>query len=88
MRNNPKRCNKTEKEIVEVAETDEQSIQAVPLTDKGFKKPLYGRSQEPNASPIDIPKAQVSRFSHQIPALTRSGDRECWELDLKAVPDL
>lgn len=85
-------CGETEElEIVEVVESEEQSIQVVPLTAKVFNKPLYGRSEE---SKIDIPKIEVSRFSHQIPAFrherraTRFRDRECWELDPKAVPGL
>jgi len=81
-----------ELEIVEVVETDEQRIQAMTLTAKGFNnKPLYRRSEESNASFIDIPKTEVCRFSHQIPAFrhesraTRFGDGQYWELDLKAV---
>ncbi|ESQ32269.1 hypothetical protein EUTSA_v10003562mg [Eutrema salsugineum] len=81
-------------EIVEVVETDEQSIQVALLTAKAFNKLFYGRSQELKVGFVDIPKMEVSRFSHQIPAFrhegsaTRSGDGECWELDSKAVFDL
>ncbi|KAF8097958.1 hypothetical protein N665_0278s0019 [Sinapis alba] len=81
-------------EIVEVVETDEQSIQAMLLTAKVFDKLLYGRCLESKAGVVDIPKKEVNRFSHQIPAVrreksaTRFGDCEWWELDSKAVLDL
>ncbi|KAG7556736.1 hypothetical protein ISN44_As11g027310 [Arabidopsis suecica] len=89
-------CAETEElEIVEVVETDEQRIQAMPLTAKEFNnKPLYERSRESNECFVDIPKTEVCRFSHQIPAFrherraTRFGDGEYWELDLKAVRGL
>uniref|UniRef100_A0A1J3I8P9 DUF3444 domain-containing protein n=2 Tax=Noccaea caerulescens TaxID=107243 RepID=A0A1J3I8P9_NOCCA len=88
-------CAETEEvEIVEVVETDEQSIRVVPLTAKGFNKLLYGRSQKSKAGFVVIAKTEVSRFSHQIPAyrhlkrVTRFGDGECWELDPKGVLDL
>ncbi|XP_056843717.1 uncharacterized protein LOC130496013 [Raphanus sativus] len=81
-------------EIVEVVETKEQSIQAMLLTAKVFSKVLYGRCLESKAGFVDIPKKEVNRFSHQIPAVrrersaTRTGDCEWWELDSKAVLDL
>ncbi|KAJ0232332.1 hypothetical protein HA466_0291920 [Hirschfeldia incana] len=81
-------------EIVEVVETKEQSIQAMLLTAKVFSKVLYGRCLESKAGFVDIPKKEVDRFSHQIPAVrrersaTRTGDCEWWELDSKAVLDL
>ncbi|KAJ4888020.1 DUF3444 domain-containing protein [Raphanus sativus] len=81
-------------EIVEVVETKEQSIQAMLLTAKVFSKVLYGRCLESKAGFVDIPKKEVNRFSHQIPAVrrersaARTGDCEWWELDSKAVLDL
>ncbi|KAG2305539.1 hypothetical protein Bca52824_034190 [Brassica carinata] len=83
-----------ELEIVEVVEIKEQSIQAMLLTAKVFSKLLYGRCLESKADVVDIPKKELNRFSHQIPAVrrersgTQSGDCEWWELDSKAVLDL
>ncbi|KAF8097959.1 hypothetical protein N665_0278s0020 [Sinapis alba] len=83
-----------ELEIVEIVETNEQSTQAMLLTAKVFNKLLYGRCLESKAGVVDIPKKEVNRFSHQIPAVrrdrraTRFGDCEWWELDSKAVLDL
>ncbi|CAG7895731.1 unnamed protein product [Brassica rapa] len=83
-----------ELQIVEIVETDEQSIQAMLLTAKLFNQVLYGRCLESKARVLDIPKTEVNRFSHQIPAFRRdrraaqSGDCEWWELDSKAVLDL
>ncbi|KAJ4888019.1 CAP-Gly domain-containing linker protein 1-like [Raphanus sativus] len=83
-----------EHEIVEIVETNEQSIQAMLLTAQVFNKLLYGRCLESKTDVVDIPKTEVNRFSHQIPAFrrdrraTRSGDCEWWELDSKAVLDL
>ncbi|KAF3537619.1 hypothetical protein F2Q69_00024860 [Brassica cretica] len=81
-------------EIVEVVETKEQSIQAMLLTAKVFSKVLYGRCLESKDGFVEIPKKEVNRFSHQIPAVrrersaTRLGDCEWWEVDSKAVLDL
>ncbi|EOA22343.1 hypothetical protein CARUB_v10002959mg [Capsella rubella] len=84
-----------ELEIVEVVETDEQRIKVMPLQSKEFNnKPLYERTQQSNATSVDISKTEVCRFSHQIPAfrherrVSRFGDGAYWELDVKAVRGL
>ncbi|KAJ4877689.1 DNAJ heat shock N-terminal domain-containing protein [Raphanus sativus] len=85
-------CAETEEEleIVEVVETNEQSIQVVLLTAQVRNKLLYRRCLESVAGSVDIPKTEVKRFSHQVPAFRRerSGDYEWWELDSKALIDL
>ncbi|XP_013612123.1 PREDICTED: uncharacterized protein LOC106318616 [Brassica oleracea var. oleracea] len=83
-------CSETEEEeleIVEVVETNEQSIRVVLLTAKVCNKLLYGRCVETVAGCVDIPKTEVNRFSHQVPAFRRerSGDYQWWELDSKAL---
>ncbi|CAH8359507.1 unnamed protein product [Eruca vesicaria subsp. sativa] len=74
-------------EIVEVVETKEESIQAMLLTAKVFNKLLYGRCLESKAGFVDIPKKEVNRLSHQIPAV-RHERSEWWEVDSKALLDL
>ncbi|CAG7860053.1 unnamed protein product [Brassica rapa] len=83
-------CAETEEEeleIVEVVETNEQSIRVVLLTAKVCNKLLYGRCLESVAGFVDILKKEVKRFSHQVPAFRRErkGDYEWWELDSKAL---
>ncbi|CDY19714.1 BnaA09g03670D [Brassica napus] len=83
-------CAETEEEeleIVEVVETNEQSVRVVLLAAKVCNKLLYGRCLESVAGFVDIPKTEVKRFSHQVPAFRRerSGDYEWWELDSKAL---
>ncbi|WZY79263.1 hypothetical protein YC2023_025647 [Brassica napus] len=87
------RSEEKDLEIVEVVETKEQSIHAMLLTAKVFSKVLYGRCLESKDGLVEIPKKEVNRFSHQIPAVrrersaTRLGDCEWWEVDSKAVLD-
>ncbi|CAH8387051.1 unnamed protein product [Eruca vesicaria subsp. sativa] len=85
-------CAETEEELemVEVVETNEQRTQVVVLTAKVCNKLLYSRCVETVAGSVDIPKTEVNRFSHQVPAFRRErcGDYEWWELDSKALVDL
>ncbi|KAJ0253106.1 DNAJ heat shock N-terminal domain-containing protein [Hirschfeldia incana] len=78
-----------ELEIVEVVETNEQSIQVVLLTAPERNKLLYRRCLETVVGFVDIPKTELNRFSHKIPSFRRerSGDYEWWELDSKALID-
>uniref|UniRef100_A0A1J3FAI9 DnaJ-like protein subfamily B member 14 n=4 Tax=Noccaea caerulescens TaxID=107243 RepID=A0A1J3FAI9_NOCCA len=92
-----KKCDRTREEydIVEVVDdycAGKEIAKAVALTAKDSDSLLYGK-QESNAGFIDIPKSEMSRFSHQIPAVRhqkRSTRRVqgvgYWELDPRAIP--
>ncbi|XP_010421247.1 PREDICTED: uncharacterized protein LOC104706702 [Camelina sativa] len=79
-----------EHDIVEVVEDncDGEIVKVVALTAKGSSS-LYTtqRKEGAGADCIDIPKAEMSRFSHQIPAVkTRLVKGGYWELDPIAIP--
>lgn len=91
-----KKCDSTEEhDIVEVVEDncDGEIIKVVTLTANGSSS-LYiiQRKEGSNSDIIDIPKAEMSRFSHQIPAVrhekrtTRLVEGVYWELDPIAIP--
>ncbi|CAA7041211.1 unnamed protein product [Microthlaspi erraticum] len=92
-----KKCDitKDDYDIVEVVDgycEDKEIAKAVALTAKDSDLLLYGK-QESNAGFVYIPKAEMSRFSHQIPAVrhqkrsTRRVEGEgYWELDPRAIP--
>ncbi|KAH7846740.1 hypothetical protein Vadar_017598 [Vaccinium darrowii] len=81
-------------EIVQVLEDDERCIKTTHLARrKGFKS-VFGapRSLRSSTGVMEIPRFELARFSHQIPAfkLTVEKDgclRDCWELDPAAIPD-
>ncbi|KAF8107679.1 hypothetical protein N665_0118s0045 [Sinapis alba] len=90
-----KNCDSTKEEhdIVEVVEgyCEGKSIKVMALTAKGFSS-IYIRKHRSDAGCLEIPKAEVSRFSHQIPAFkqekraTRLAEGGYWELDPAAIP--
>ncbi|CAG7878350.1 unnamed protein product [Brassica rapa] len=90
-----KSCDSTEEEhdIVEVVEgyCEGKSIKAMALTAKGFSS-IYTRKHGSHVSSLVIPKAEMSRFSHQVPAVkqekraTRLAEGGYWELDPAAIP--
>ncbi|XP_010463986.1 PREDICTED: uncharacterized protein LOC104744610 [Camelina sativa] len=86
-----KNCDSSEEhDIVEVVEDncDGEIVKVVALTAKGSSS-LYTtqRKEGAGADFIDIPKAEMSRFSHQIPAVkTRQVKGGYWELDPIAIP--
>ncbi|KAF3587434.1 hypothetical protein F2Q69_00032387 [Brassica cretica] len=90
-----KSCDSTEAEhdIVEVVEgyCEGKSIKAMALTAKGFSS-IYTRKHGSHVSSLVVPKAEMSRFSHQIPAVkqekraTRVAEGGYWELDPAAIP--
>ncbi|KAL0708641.1 hypothetical protein Bca4012_075067 [Brassica carinata] len=90
-----KSCDSTkaEHDIVEVVEgyCEGKSIKAMPLTAKGFSS-IYTRKHGSHVSSLVVPKAEMSRFSHQIPAVkqekraTRVAEGGYWELDPAAIP--
>ena len=81
-----------EVDIVEVLETDERGIQVMSLTRVPghklvFKAPSMQRSTIRVAV---IPRVEVHRFSHQIPAFRYTEEKDgclrgCWELDPSAL---
>ncbi|CAL9219635.1 unnamed protein product [Arabidopsis halleri] len=92
-----KNCDSTEEpDIVEVVEDncDGEIVKVVALTAVGSSSVYkFQRKQGSNVGLIDIPKAEMSRFSHQIPAI-RQPKRATrlveggyyWELDPIAIP--
>ncbi|EOA29744.1 hypothetical protein CARUB_v10012833mg [Capsella rubella] len=86
-----KNCDSTEEhDIVEVVEDncDGEIVKVVALIAEGTSS-LYKiqRKEGLNADVVVIPKAEMSRFSHQIPAVrTRLVEGGCWELDPIAIP--
>nr|VDD47338.1 unnamed protein product [Brassica oleracea] len=90
-----KSCDSTkaEHDIVEVVEgyCEGKSIKAMALTAKGFSS-IYTRKHGSHVSSLVVPKAEMSRFSHQIPAVkqekraTRVAEGGYWELDPAAIP--
>ncbi|CAN8269881.1 unnamed protein product [Cochlearia groenlandica] len=86
---------KEEHEIVEVVEdySDGEIAKTVALTAKGSASLYIMQRKLGDPGFIDIPKAEVSRFSHQIPAMrhekkktTRLVAEGYWELDQTAIP--
>ena len=67
-----KKCDSTEDDldIVEVVESyrsKKENIKVMALTPKGFTS-VYTRKHGSDAGCLEIPKAEMRRFSHQIPA--------------------
>ncbi|KAH7840750.1 hypothetical protein Vadar_021086 [Vaccinium darrowii] len=80
-------------EIVQVLEDDEQCIKITHLARrKGFKS-VFGapRSLRSSTGVMEIPRFELARFSHQIPAFKLTVEKDgrltdCWELDPVAIP--
>ncbi|XP_044499648.1 uncharacterized protein LOC123221044 isoform X2 [Mangifera indica] len=86
--------DKCECDIVEVLEDHEQSTKVVVLTCFNGSQSLYRapRSQRTKTGLMEIPRADVARFSHQIPAFQLPGEKDnqlkgYWQLDPLAIPD-
>ncbi|KAL5768383.1 hypothetical protein ACOSP7_014935 [Xanthoceras sorbifolium] len=80
-------------EIVEVLEDNEQCVKVAVLMRVNGSKALYRapRSQRSKTGFMEIQQADVTRFSHQIPALQLTGENEnpfrgYWKLDPMAIP--
>ncbi|KAJ0237050.1 DNAJ heat shock N-terminal domain-containing protein [Hirschfeldia incana] len=90
-----KNCDSTKEEhdVVEVVEgyCEGKNIKVMALTTKGFSS-VYTRRHGSNVCSLEIPKEEMSRFSHQIPAVkqekraTRVAEGGYWELDPAAIP--
>ncbi|KAK2640700.1 hypothetical protein Ddye_028495 [Dipteronia dyeriana] len=85
--------DKGECEIVEVLEDSDQCIKVAVLMRINGAKVLYRvpRSQRSKAGFMEIQQDDVTRFSHQIPALQLTGEKEnqfrgYWNLDPMAIP--
>ncbi|XP_010546655.1 PREDICTED: uncharacterized protein LOC104818668 [Tarenaya hassleriana] len=88
-------CTDTsEYDIVEVLEDNGQIIKAMLLTrNRSRTRYIAQRNQGTKTVVMDIPKGDVARFSHQIPAFRHHTRRdqlgcELWELDPAAIPGL
>ncbi|XP_050274647.1 uncharacterized protein LOC126717223 [Quercus robur] len=86
---------KGECDIVEVLEVNDNSTEVVVLSPLSGFTSVYRspRIQRSKSGVIVIPRDEIARFSHQIPAFQHSGEKDillrgCWELDPKAVPGL
>ncbi|GAV64201.1 DnaJ domain-containing protein/DUF3444 domain-containing protein [Cephalotus follicularis] len=84
-----------EHDIVLVLGENGESTEVVVLTCLTINgsKSLYKapRIQRSKIGVINIPRAELARFSHQIPAIEHNGEKDTamrgyWELDPKAVP--
>ncbi|XP_076924506.1 uncharacterized protein LOC143586974 [Bidens hawaiensis] len=78
-------------EIVEVVETDEVSIKATFLKRvSGSKSVFRGPGIQCLKGKIVVPRVELNRFCHQIPAfyVTDGCLRGCWELDPAALTGL
>ncbi|PON73984.1 DnaJ domain containing protein [Parasponia andersonii] len=87
------RLDKGEYDVVEVMEDNDQTIRVVILFRvSGFKSMFKApRIQRSKAGLLDIPRAEIARFSHQIPAFQHTGESDsrlagCWELDPLSIP--
>ncbi|EXB67645.1 J domain-containing protein [Morus notabilis] len=85
--------NKGKCDIVEVLEDNDQSTTVVLLFRvSGFKSMFKApRIQRSKTGVLDIPRAEVARFLHQIPAFQHTGESDsrldgCWELDPSSIP--
>lgn len=84
---------KGECDIVEILEDRGQNIKVAILSCVNGYKSVYRipRRQRSKAGFMNIPRADLSRFSHQIPAFQLTGEknhqlRGCWNLDPLAIP--
>ncbi|KAM7476959.1 hypothetical protein LguiB_024202 [Lonicera macranthoides] len=82
-------------DIVEVVDDTVQSIEVSSMVQvTGFKFVFRApRRQRSNRGVLVIPRVEIARFSHQIPAYQLTGEKEgklrgYWELDPAALPSL
>ena len=82
-------------DIVEVLEDNDHSTKvSVLLPLNGFKSVYKApRRQRSSTGIMDIPRDELPRFSHQIPAVRHTGENDarladCWELDPASVPGI
>ncbi|KAM7472724.1 hypothetical protein LguiA_010907 [Lonicera macranthoides] len=80
-------------DMVEVLDDTVQSVEVSPLVRvTGFKSVFRDpRGQRSNTGVLVIPRSELGRFCHQIPAFQLTGEKEgklrgYWELDPAAVP--
>lgn len=80
-------------DIVQVMEDHNQIIEVVLLFRvSGFKSMFKApRIQRSRAGVLDIPRAEIARFSHLIPAFRHTGEDDsrlagCWDLDPLSIP--
>uniref|UniRef100_A0A803QJ88 J domain-containing protein n=1 Tax=Cannabis sativa TaxID=3483 RepID=A0A803QJ88_CANSA len=80
-------------DIVEVMEEHDQSVQvAILIQVAGFKSMFKApRIQRSKTGLLDIPRDKMGKFSHQIPAVQHTGEKDsrlagCWELDPLSLP--
>lgn len=86
---------KGESEIVEVLEDNDQSTKVVVLAKLNGYKSVYRapRIHRLKTGVIDIPRAEIGRFSHQIPAFQHTMESDSrlagyWELDPLSIPGI
>ncbi|KAK7337840.1 hypothetical protein VNO77_18427 [Canavalia gladiata] len=79
--------------IVEVLTDTGKGTLVVVLMPLSSSQPIFKspRIQRSKSGVIEIPREEVGRFSHQIPAFLHSGEenvrlRGCWELDPSSAP--
>lgn len=86
---------KGEYDFVEVLESSVQCIKGLSLLRVNGTKSVFRapRRQRSTVGIIEIPKVELARFSHQIPAFQLTGEKDgrlrgCWELDPASLPGL
>ncbi|KAK9293092.1 hypothetical protein L1049_021077 [Liquidambar formosana] len=84
-----------EYDMVEVLEDNDLCTKVSLLSRvNGFKSVFKApRRQRSNIGIMDIPRVELSRFSHQIPAIQHTGEKDirlsgCWELDPSSIPGI
>ncbi|KAK7264577.1 hypothetical protein RJT34_32186 [Clitoria ternatea] len=80
-----------EYDIVEVVEETDLFINVLVLEFvSGFSSVFRGKSNEGSSVNLRIPRKELLRFSHKIPAFKLTEEhgnlRDCWELDTGALP--
>ncbi|KAI3898117.1 hypothetical protein MKX03_021716 [Papaver bracteatum] len=78
-------------DIGEVAEVDGAMKVLVLEKVSDYKTVFKGQRKSGHESIVEIPRHELLRFSHQIPAIQLTDEKEgtlrgCWELDPKAIP--
>ncbi|KAI3921098.1 hypothetical protein MKX01_036077 [Papaver californicum] len=78
-------------DIVEVAKVDGAMKVLVLEKASDYETVFKGRRKSGRESIVEIPRHELLRFSHQIPAIQLTDEKEgtlrgCWELDPKAIP--
>ncbi|XP_009335671.2 uncharacterized protein LOC103928367 [Pyrus x bretschneideri] len=88
-----KNSGKSECEMVQVLEDNEESTKVAVLPHVNGSKSLFRapRIHRSKNGIIDIPRAELGRFSHQVPAFLHTGEIDiqlasCWEVDQLSIP--